>query len=109
VQSGSRDTLVQKIENGESERFFLFLGFAPGALGGDQVGEERVQAGGGTGRGETVGLDVLPVCSLEPEGCGLDVASNGASRRIFGALEAVALFDGPGESADELDSFGTVG
>jgi hypothetical protein len=34
------DTFVQEIEDGESERLFLFLWFAPGALGGDQVREE---------------------------------------------------------------------
>jgi hypothetical protein len=37
------------------------------------------------------------------------VTSNGARAWILGVLEAAALFDGPGESADELDSLGAVG
>ena len=42
-----RDSFVQKFENGGGEGFLLFLGFAPIALGGIQVGKERMQAGGG--------------------------------------------------------------
>ena len=65
--------------------------------------------GGGVGGSETVGLDGLTARSLEPEGCGFYVASDGGRAWIFGTLEAVALFDGPCKSADELDSLGAVG
>ena len=51
----------------------------------------------------------MTVRNLEPEGCGFYVASDGGRAWIVGALEAVALFDGPGESTDELDGLGAVG
>ena len=57
MHGGGGDSFVQKFESGEGEeKFLLFLGFAPAALGGDQVEEEQMQAGGSAGEGETVGL-----------------------------------------------------
>ena len=68
-----------------------------------------MQAGGSTGGGETARFDGLPKFSFEPESCCFDVASNGAHVGMLNALEAVTIFDGPSEGANELDSLGAVG
>jgi hypothetical protein len=85
VQCGSGDAVVQIFEDGKGEGLLFLLRFAPGPLGGDQIGEERVQAGGSAGSGETVGADGLAECSLEPESGCLDVASDSAGAWMFGA------------------------
>jgi len=100
---------VQEFEDSESERFLLLLRFAPGSLGCDQVGEERVQAGGSAAGGEAVGRDGATKLGFEPEGCCFDVASDGACAWVLSAVDAVTCFDGPCEGADELDGLGAVG
>jgi hypothetical protein len=109
VEGGCGNAVVQEFENGEGERLLLLLRFAPGALSGDQIREERVEAGRSAGGGETVGGNGLAKFRFEPEGCGFDVASDGARAGVEGAFEAVTVFDGPSEGANELDSLGTVG
>jgi len=109
IQGSSRDAVVQEFENGESEGLLLFLRFAPGALGGDQVGEERVQAGGRAGGGETVGFDGLTKFSLEPEGRCFYVASDSAGTGMLGTFESMTFFDVPSEGANEFDGLGAVG
>ena len=72
---------MQKFENGESERFSVFLCWLkPGSLSGDQVGEERMQAGGSSRGGQAiVGCYGMMICSLKPKGCCLDVTSDGGA------------------------------
>jgi hypothetical protein len=53
-------------------------------------------------------LNRLPELGFKLEGSGLDIAGDGGCTRILGPLESIALFDMPGERADELYGLGRI-
>ena len=100
---------MQKFEGCEDEGFCLLLWLAPIALGGNEVGEEWMQAGGGAGEGEAVSLDSLPERTFQPKGGRFYVSHNCAGAGVLRIVDAVAGFYMPGKGADQLDGVGAVG
>ena len=108
MQGGRGDALVQKCEDCEGERFLLLLWLAPIALGGNEVGEEWMKAGGSAGEGEAVSLDGLPERSFQPKGGRLDVSCDGAGAGVLRVVDAMPGFNVPREGADQFDGLGAV-